>query len=75
MLPHVDSVTLGGRGYEPGIRIKSVRSEAVMESHHIPPQSDRLYQEFVRSRDLSVGVYRLDPGSADLQQPHGEDEL
>ena len=46
-----------------------------MESHRIPPQGDQLYQEFVRSRDLSVGVYRLKPGMTDSQQPHNEDEL
>lgn len=32
-------------------------------------------QEFVRSKDLSVGVYKLDPGMTDSQQPHREDEL
>lgn len=46
-----------------------------MEIHRIPPPGNRIYQEFVRAKDLSVGVYRLDAGSADLQQPHGEDEL
>jgi mannose-6-phosphate isomerase-like protein (cupin superfamily) len=46
-----------------------------MDVHRIPPVSNRLYQEFVRSTDLSVGVYRLEPGSIDAQQPHNEDEL
>jgi mannose-6-phosphate isomerase-like protein (cupin superfamily) len=46
-----------------------------MEVHRIPPASNRLYQEFVRSKDLSVGVYRLEPGARDAQQPHAEDEL
>ena len=35
----------------------------------------RLYYEFVRSRALSAGLYRLDAGGRDPQEPHGEDEL
>jgi mannose-6-phosphate isomerase-like protein (cupin superfamily) len=46
-----------------------------MEIRAIPPPSRRPYQEFLRSRDLSVGVYRLRPDETDSQQPHGEDEL
>jgi mannose-6-phosphate isomerase-like protein (cupin superfamily) len=34
-----------------------------------------MYQEFLRSPGLSVGVYRLDPDAEDLQQPHAEDEV
>jgi mannose-6-phosphate isomerase-like protein (cupin superfamily) len=52
-----------------------LQHNAEMEVHRIPSPSDRLYQEFVRSSDLSVGVYRLEPGSTDSQQPHNEDEL
>ena len=33
------------------------------------------YAEFVRTRDLSAGVYRLQAGGTDGQQPHNEDEL
>jgi mannose-6-phosphate isomerase-like protein (cupin superfamily) len=33
------------------------------------------YAEVVRSWALSAGVYRLDAGADDLQQPHGEDEV
>jgi mannose-6-phosphate isomerase-like protein (cupin superfamily) len=46
-----------------------------MKVDRIPAPGNRLYQEFVRSADLSVGVYRLEPGSIDAQQPHNEDEL
>ncbi len=46
-----------------------------MEMRILPPASSRSYQEFVRSRDLSVGVYRLQPGTTDSQQPHKEDEV
>jgi mannose-6-phosphate isomerase-like protein (cupin superfamily) len=46
-----------------------------MKVHIVPTRSARSYQEFLRSRDLSVGVYRLDAGNDDLQEPHAEDEL
>jgi len=35
----------------------------------------RLYQEFLRVRDLSAGLYVLEAGGEDPQQPHDEDEL
>ena len=41
----------------------------------LPRESNSLYQEFLRSPDLSVGVYRLQPGATDSQQPHREDEV
>jgi mannose-6-phosphate isomerase-like protein (cupin superfamily) len=37
--------------------------------------SGRLYEEFVRSHDLSVGLYRLPAGAPDPQSPHTEDEV
>jgi mannose-6-phosphate isomerase-like protein (cupin superfamily) len=46
-----------------------------MEVRTVPAASSQLYQEFLRSRDLSVGVYRLQAGFTDSQQPHNEDEL
>ena len=46
-----------------------------MELHKIPLPGTRSYQEFVRSRDLSAGVYRLSAGAEDLQTPHAEDEV
>jgi mannose-6-phosphate isomerase-like protein (cupin superfamily) len=33
------------------------------------------WAELVRSGDLSAGVYRLETGAFDGQQPHGEDEV
>lgn len=33
------------------------------------------YLEFLRSADLSVGLYHLPSGSTDPQQPHTEDEV
>jgi mannose-6-phosphate isomerase-like protein (cupin superfamily) len=33
------------------------------------------YHEFLRARDMSAGLYRLEPGSPDPQGPHQEDEL
>lgn len=33
------------------------------------------YHEFLRARDMSAGLYHLEPGSQDPQGPHQEDEL
>ena len=33
------------------------------------------YHEFMRVPDLSAGIYTLDAGATDPQQPHTEDEL
>ena len=48
-----------------------------MEIHHLATiQSDtRKYIEFIRTRDLSGGVYRLAAGAVDTQQPHTEEEI
>jgi len=46
-----------------------------VEIHSIPPPALSLYQEFIRSKKLSVGVYRLEAGALDAQQPHTEDEI
>ena len=35
----------------------------------------KLYQEFLRVRSMSAGVYTLAAGSTDPQKPHTEDEL
>ncbi len=37
--------------------------------------SGRLYHEFIRSHDLSVGLYVLPAGGTDPQGPHTEDEV
>ena len=46
-----------------------------MEMRTIPSANGHPYQEFLRSPDLSVGVYRLRPGASDSQTPHNEDEV
>jgi mannose-6-phosphate isomerase-like protein (cupin superfamily) len=38
-------------------------------------QSGKLYHEFLRVPALSAGLYRLEAGAADPQQPHAEDEV
>lgn len=38
-------------------------------------RSGQSYHEFIRSQDLSVGLYCLPAGSTDPQQPHTEDEV
>lgn len=35
----------------------------------------RPYREFIRTHDLSVGLYELPAGAHDLQSPHTEDEV
>jgi mannose-6-phosphate isomerase-like protein (cupin superfamily) len=37
--------------------------------------SDQLYLEFIRTHDLSVGLYVLATGATDPQGPHTEDEV
>lgn len=37
--------------------------------------SGRLYHEFIRTHDLSVGLYVLSAGATDPQGPHTEDEV
>jgi mannose-6-phosphate isomerase-like protein (cupin superfamily) len=37
--------------------------------------SGRLYHEFIRTHDLSVGLYVLAAGGMDPQEPHTEDEV
>ena len=39
----------------------------------VAPESP--YHEFLRVPDLSVGIYALDVGAVDGQQPHTEDEV
>lgn len=52
-----------------------------MEAHELADveaeraAAGRLYEEFLRVRDLSAGLYVLEPGAIDPQGPHGEDEL
>jgi mannose-6-phosphate isomerase-like protein (cupin superfamily) len=38
-------------------------------------ESGRLYHEFIRTHDLSVGLYVLPAGGEDPQGPHTEDEV
>ena len=38
-------------------------------------QSDKLYLEFLKVPDLSMGVYILPAGGTDPQSPHTEDEV
>ncbi|MFE1170935.1 cupin domain-containing protein [Streptomyces sp. NPDC058773] len=37
--------------------------------------NDGAYLQFLRERNMSVGLYALDAGSVDPQQPHGQDEV
>lgn len=37
--------------------------------------NDGAYLQFLRERNMSVGLYALDRGQLDPQQPHGQDEV
>ncbi|MFF4603916.1 cupin domain-containing protein [Streptomyces sp. NPDC001339] len=37
--------------------------------------NDGAYLQFIRERNMSVGLYALDAGSVDPQQPHRQDEV
>ena|SRR5690242_1336320 len=39
------------------------------------PATGPAYEEFLRVPDLSVGIYALEAGAVDGQQPHTEDEV
>jgi mannose-6-phosphate isomerase-like protein (cupin superfamily) len=45
------------------------------EVESIRREADKRYQEFLRVPDLSAGLYVLEAGATDPQQPHREDEL
>ena len=38
-------------------------------------EAGRRYLEYLRVPDLSAGLYVLEAGASDPQQPHGEDEI
>jgi mannose-6-phosphate isomerase-like protein (cupin superfamily) len=48
-----------------------------MELHRLSVQRDPglAYLEFLRTQNLSAGVYRLPAGGVDSQQPHTEEEI
>jgi len=46
--------------------------DAVLREHGA---SGRAYHEFIRTHDLSVGIYVLPAGGEDAQTPHTEDEV
>ena len=37
--------------------------------------NDGAYLQFLREKNMSVGLYALDAGTQDPQQPHGQDEV
>jgi mannose-6-phosphate isomerase-like protein (cupin superfamily) len=47
----------------------------VRQLHAEQQGSGRSYLEFLRIDSLSMGVYALPAGAADLQRPHAEDEV
>ena len=53
----------------------AVEAFEVYDILHELTTSNRLYHEFIRTHDLSVGLYRLPAGGTDPQSPHTEDEV
>lgn len=55
--------------------------DTVMKAYELPNlisernASGKLYLEFLKVPDLSMGLYVLPAGGADLQSPHTEDEV
>jgi mannose-6-phosphate isomerase-like protein (cupin superfamily) len=47
----------------------------ISELHKEWKQGSKLYLEFLRVPEMSVGVYVLQPGCVDLQLPHKEVEI
>ena len=48
--------------------------QIVQLSPGLAEKAKAAWQEVLRVPSLSVGIYRLQPGQPDQQQPHGEDE-
>jgi mannose-6-phosphate isomerase-like protein (cupin superfamily) len=38
-------------------------------------EEEELFHEFLRRESMSLGVYRLEAGATDPQEPHAEDEM
>lgn len=58
-----------GRGAEP---VKAFRLEE-LEAERLA--NDGAYLQFLRERNMSVGLYALDRTAQDPQQPHKQDEV
>jgi len=52
--------------------MKAFELTQLLETHQ---ESNKLYLEFLRAADLSMGLYVLPVGGADPQSPHSEDEV
>ncbi len=52
--------------------MKAFELAGLQEAHRA---AGKLYHEFLRVPDLSMGLYVLPSGSADPQHPHNEDEV
>ena len=47
-----------------------------MDFYHLSElRTGKRFFEFVRTSDLSAGIYRLKAGATDTQSPHKEDEI
>ena len=51
------------------------KSYQIADIEGLRTDSGKQYLEFLRSEALSMGLYVLQAGEPDLQEPHGEDEV
>jgi mannose-6-phosphate isomerase-like protein (cupin superfamily) len=51
--------------------MKAFELQQIIEEH---AKGGKLYREFLRVPDMSMGLYVLPKGATDPQAPHGEDE-
>ena len=65
----------------PSADVRAVLASGAVEAYELADllrqrtDSGRPYLEFMRTHDLSVGLYVLPAGGTDLQSPHTEDEV
>lgn len=66
---------LGHGGVELGASLRVMDAFELDDVLAARAATGRLYHEFLRTHDLSVGVYALPAGGVDPQGPHTEDEV
>jgi len=65
----------GRRAVPAVLAFRDVDAFELAELDRARAESGKLYHEFVRTHDLSVGLYVLEAGATDPQGPHTEDEV
>lgn len=73
--PPIAGTVASGRGTGPVLGCRAVEAFELADLLRVQGESGRLYHEFIRTHDLSVGLYVLPAGGTDPQGPHTEDEV